>query len=466
MSIKKRIGLAALLVSCLAGCGSRLPEYTAPEAPAVSTLAPVGSACLGLSYDGEKAVTEAVLESYASEDGCCVIEKKESYYEVYLDFTRADHHTVGYTYAKMVKDLGVEEVLEPYLHENILHAFPNLNGDYAPVEKRIRELLENLPEDYREEIEGFAEGISEGRKGIEPDEKLSYEEGLLAHLVGECLRPTNCNASAVWGEKSLSGERMLSRTMDWSLGSSNQMCTAHAVTHFINGEGKNSYTAFSVLGMLDILTAINDKEVFAGPLDAGTGALYTSEGKKCYTFELRYALENMSDARSIGEYMVSESKNFTFSHNIFVSDRDHTFVAEDSVYGDEYYSGKSTLRDADTPLLDGLVWDNPDCLCAVNSFVTEGSEDSITFSSSNYVRFCKYNKWFSEKEKLSFGDLKGIVTNEKPEYDSQAQKIYGDIAYEVIVYDYATGELQAVLTGVDGIVGHPDFIKIESPWKR
>ena len=25
---------------------------------------------------------------------------------MYLDFTRADHHTVGYTYAKMVKDLG------------------------------------------------------------------------------------------------------------------------------------------------------------------------------------------------------------------------------------------------------------------------------------------------------------------------------------------------------------------------
>ena len=102
----------------------------------------------------------------------------------------------------------------------------------------------------------------------------------------------------------------------------------------------------------------------------------------------------------------------------------------------------------------------------MNSFVTEGSEDRITYSASNYVRFYKYNKWFSEKDKLSFGDLKGIVTNEKPQYDSLAQKIYGDISFEVIVYDYATGELQAVLTGEEGIREHPDYIRIVSPWKR
>ncbi|MCR5251540.1 MAG: hypothetical protein K6E50_13135 [Lachnospiraceae bacterium] len=464
--MRKGICIATLLAVCLCGCGSRLPEYNPPEFPTVSTIEAVGSACCGLSYDGEEAKTEEVLERRASEDGCVVIEKKASYYEVYLDFTRADHRTVGRTYAEMFLELGMEPVLEPFLHENIVHAFPNLNGDYTPVEKRLEKLLVNMPADYREEIEGFAEGVSEGRKGIAPDGKMSYEEGLLAHLVGECLRPTNCNASAVWGEKSASGERMLSRTMEWQLGSSNQMCTAHAITHFINGEGKNSYTGFSVLGMLDILTGINDKEVFAGPLDAGTGALYECEGKKCYTFELRYALETMSDARSIGEYMVAESKNFTFSHNIFICDRDHTFVAEDSAYEGEEYSEQSILRDADTPLMDGLTWDNPDCLCAVNSFVTEGSEDRITYSASNYVRFYKYNKWFSEKDKLSFGDLKGIVTNEKPQYDSLAQKIYGDITFEVIVYDYATGELQVALTGEEGILEHPDYIRIVSPWKR
>ena len=80
----------------------------------------------------------------------------------------------------------------------------------------------------------------------------------------------------------------------------------------------------------------------------------------------------MSDARTIAEHMVSESKNFTYSHNILITDEKDSFVAEDCVYKMEEltdedrenksnpFTAKSNLRDKDTPLQDGITWDNPD----------------------------------------------------------------------------------------------------------
>ena len=58
------------------------------------------------------------------------------------------------------------------------------------------------------------------------------------------------------------------------------MCTAQAVIHFVMGEGKNSFTSVAVLGMLDVLTGLNDKGVFAAMLDAGSGYDYVCEGRK------------------------------------------------------------------------------------------------------------------------------------------------------------------------------------------
>ena len=448
----------------LTACSDTIPPYEAPAVSGVSTIEPVGDVLSGQSYAGEEAVAEEVLESFSSEDGKCRIEKKQSYYEVYLDYTDGDFYKTGKAYAETLGKAGVDfgEVLEPYLYENIKMAFPNLNGDYHPVEDRIGELFPGIPEEYRQELEGFAESLSGGKRGMESDGFLSYEEAILMHMVPDCLRGTNCNAFSVWGEKSVGGDRIVSRTLEWSLGSENQMCTAHAVTHFIMGEGKNSYTTFSVLGMLDMLTGLNDKGVFAGILDAGSGDDYICEGKKCYTFDLRLALETMDTARSVGEYMVGESKNFTFSHNVIITDRNDSFVAEDCVNLQDEEASKSTLRDQYTPLTDDIRWDNPDSLCVVNAFVTEGSDDHFTAAANNYVRFCKYNAWAGEKEKLSLADVKDLVTRERTDRSAGFQKLYSENVFHIIVFDHSTGELEVCFTGTEGVKDHPIFVKIEN----
>ena len=461
--MKKNLLLGIFTTVFLTACGQQTPAYVAPAVSGVSTLEPIGTVYSEHSYAGEEAQPEAALETFVSEDGRCMIEKKPSYYEVYLDYTDGDYYAAGKAYAETMLDmeLDISGVIEPYLFENIDHAFPNLDGNYKPVEDRIYELMKNVPADYKKEFDGFAKTISGGINGIANDGILSYEEALLIQMVPDCLRENNCNALTVWGEKSADGGRMFSRTMEWSLGSEKQMCTVHAVTHFKMGEGKNSYTTFGTLAMLDILAGMNEKGVFGAILDSGSYFDYVCEGKKCYTLELRYALEHMDSAREIGEYMVSESKNFTFSHNVLLTDPKESLVAEDCANLQGDVPKQSILRDQYTPLREGVSWDSPDSMGVVNAFVTEGSDDELSVSASNWVRFNKLNTWVSEYDKMSFSDLKDLVTRERPEYESGIQKIYSDIVFHIIVYDYATDELEVTFTGMDGIVDHPKFVRIE-----
>ena len=474
----------------LSGCSEGTASYDGFErkVAAKSSLTSVDSVLDSQSYEGEVAKYEETVMTFSSDDGLCVIEKKPSYYDVTLDYTKGDYYAVGSAYAETIKKIDVEfaGVLEPYLYENVKMAFPNLNEDYTPVLDRINILLTQIPEEYRNEMEGFAKTISDGKTGMEDDGILSYEEALLMNMVPDTLRGTNCNALSVWGEKTASGERIISRTLEWTLGSENQMCSAHAVTHFKMPEGKKSYTSFSVLGMLDMLTGINESGVFVGILDVGSEDNYVCEGKKCYTYELRYALENMDDARSVGEYMVSESKNFTFSHNVFINDKENTFVAEDCAVDLEdeatrqnyiegleldakdeniedilrEYGGYSVLRDVNTPLIDGIKWDNPDSLAVVNSFMTEGNRDYLTGVGNNLIRFSKFNAWVGEKDRLTLADVKSIVTRETMDNNSKFQKIHSDNVFQTIIYDYGTGEMDITFTGTEGVQNHPEFVRV------
>ena len=492
-NIKIKYYTALLMGVCsiaLSGCSNGTASYDGFErkVAAKSSLTSVDSVLDSQSYESEVAKYEETVMTFSSDDGLCVIEKKPSYYDITLDYTKGDYYAVGSAYAETIKKIDVEfaGVLEPYLYENVKMAFPNLNEDYTPVLDRINILLTQIPEEYRNEMEGFAKTISDGKTGMENDGILSYEEALLMNMVPDTLRGTNCNALSVWGEKTASGERIISRTLEWTLGSENQMCSAHAVTHFKMPEGKKSYTSFSVLGMLDMLTGINESGVFVGILDVGSEDNYVCEGKKCYTYELRYALENMDDARSVGEYMVSESKNFTFSHNVFINDKENTFVAEDCAVNLEdeatrqsyiegleldakdeniedilrEYGGYSVLRDVNTPLIDGIKWDNPDSLAVVNSFMTEGNRDYLTGVGNNLIRFSKFNAWVGEKDRLTLADVKSIVTRETMDNNAKFQKIHSDNVFQTIIYDYGTGEMDITFTGTEGVQNHPEFVRV------
>ena len=448
--------LTAILVS---GCSSKAAIVVNENA----VMKPVDSYLTKevREYKDEGTI-ETPVSTLSSEDGLCVIKVMPSYYDVTLDYEKGDRVSVGKAYGSLIREQMPDyiDIMEPYVYENIRMAY---DGNYteAAVEAREKILFDSYRPEYKEEISAFAEGISGGAHGIKEDGILSYEEAVLAQMIPDALRPTCCSALSLWGSKTTTGDRITLRNLEWNLGSDNQMGKIHAVTHMKNGE--RSLTAISVLGLLDIISGINDDGVFAAILDVGSSQheAYVCEGRKCYTMELRFALEEYSTARGLGEFMVSESGNYTWCHNLIITDKNDSFCAEDCVSQVvESGMGKSILRDCNTPVLKGLSWDSPDSLCVVNSFASAGNQDGFSGSYSNIIRFAKYNEWVKAKDKFSPKDVKDLITQETVEQYA-VQNVHGAGSAQLILIDYHTGSVQVAFSGADGVADKPDFIEVD-----
>ncbi|MBO7425625.1 MAG: hypothetical protein J6U23_08085 [Clostridiales bacterium] len=410
----------------------------------------------------DEGMIEEPKATYTSDDGLCVIKVMPSYYDITLDYENGDRASVGKAYGTLIREKIPEYTteMEPYIFENIRCAY---NGEFDPeaVQKRSETLFSSMRPEYQEELAAYAEAISNDVHGIKEDKVLSYEEAILMQMIPDALRPTCCSALSLWGSKTETGDRISLRNLEWNLGSENQMGLINAVTHMKNGS--RSLTAISVLGLLDIISGINDDGVFAAILDVGSvqAAPYIYEGKKCYTMELRFALEEYSTARELGEFMIAESGDFTWCNNIFITDKNDSFCAENCVSQvAETGKGKSVLRDNNTPLLDGLTWDNPDSLCIVNSFASEGNQDGFTGVRSNIVRFAKYNEWVKALDKFSPKDVKDLITQEVVDQYAVSNCHSGGSA-QLILVDYHEGTVQVAFTGSEGVVDKPDFIEVE-----
>ena len=448
--------MAAVLLS---GCGNK----AAVEVNSLEVMKPVDSYLTKEVREyKDEGTKETSVSTLSSEDGLCVIKVMPSYYDVTLDYEKGDRASVGKAYGTLIRERMPDyiDVMEPYIYENIRMAY---GGNYteAAVETREKILFESWRQEYREEISAFAEAISGGVHGIAEDGKLSYEEAVLAQMIPDALRPTCCSALSLWGSKTSTGDRITLRNLEWNLGSDNQMGKIHAVTHMKNGD--RSLTAISALGLLDIISGINDNGVFAAILDVGPvqDEAYVCEGKKCYTMDLRFALEECSTARDLGEFMVRESGNYTWCHNLIITDSNDSFCAEDCVSQVvESGYGKSVLRDCNTPILKGLSWDSRDSLCVVNSFASEGNQDGFSGSNSNIIRFAKYNEWVKAKDKFSPKDVKELITQETVD-QYVVQNAHSAGSAQLILIDYHTGSVQVAFSGPDGVADKPDFIEVD-----
>lgn len=458
------LGLSVASLIFVSGCGSnqmtydnfQMPEYQA------STLVPVDSYNTDevKVYDNE-GIKREELAVYNSEDGLCKIIIYPDYYDVTLDYEKADPESVGSAYAEAVLKAfpEFELVMEPYIFENIRLAF---NGGYSVegVESRMNTLYESLTDDQKKEVDGFAKTISGGERGFSENGKISYEEAVICQMIPDALRATACSALSLWGDKTESGKPITLRSLEWSLGSENQMGAVNAVTHM--KKGNKSMTTIGMLGLFDVISAINDDGVFVAILDVGSvkNEPYVCDGKKCYTFDIRNALENYSDATAVGNYMVENSDNYTWCHNLIITDKEHSYCAEDCVKEvSEKGDGFSILRDADTPLMDGLTWDSKDSLCIVNSYASKGNQDCFKGDENNLVRFEKYNMWVKNKDKFSVKDVKDMITSEKAD-QYEVSTVHNTGAVHLIIVDYETGNIQVAFTGKDGLKNKPDFIYV------
>lgn len=458
--------LSFLLSSMLfTGCSSGYQTYADLTIPVdqPSTLVAVDSyETKETKAYANEGITETVLSSYQSADGLCTIQRFSSHYDVTLDYENGTPERVGEAYASTILQAfpEFEQIMEPYIYENIRLAFNGPGYQSEAIEARMNNLFQSIPKDYREEILGFANELAQGETGFVENGKISYEEAIIIQMIPDALRPTSCSALSLWGNKTESGKPITLRCLEWNLGSDNQMGLINTVTHMKKGD--KSMTTFGVLGLLDIISAVNNDGVFVAILDVGSmeNEPFVSEGKKCYTFDIRYALETYDNATAVGTYMVEHSADYTWCHNLIITDENNSYCAEDCVREvAEQGQGYSILRDAKTPLMDGLRWDNADSLCVVNSFASKGNQDSFRGSEVNIVRFQKYNNWVLNCDKFSVKDVKDMITSENANQYS-VTTVHRVGAIQLIIVDYETGTVQAAFTGQEGLKNKPDFVNV------
>ncbi len=447
---------AVMIMLSVTGCG-RQAQVTSEGMIRVGSVNVEATA----AYTDESPVEE-MTEKFTSDGGLCVILKYPSYYDVTLDYEKGTPAEVGASYARTIVRAvpDFEESFEPYLFENIRSAFSGREIRYDSLENRIETLVSSLPDEYREEIESYALTIADGEEGYSENGKLSYIEALTMQLIPDALRPCACSALSVDGSRTVSGSRISLRNLEWNLGSSSQMTHIHAVVHMKKKE--NSITAISVLGLLDMITAVNDDGVMIGILDVGTvnGMPYVYEGKKCYTFEIRYALEKFDNAKDAAQYLNAESGDFTWCHNLLVTDAKDAFCCEDPT-SEAVAEGRAfpVIRTAETELMEGLEWDSPDVLCIVNSFAAAGNQDGFTGMPGDMIRFVKYNKWVSEIDEFSVADMKGIMAREVVD-QYEVTNVHNSGTVQTIIVDYATGDIHVAFTLGDCADDIPEYLLV------
>ena len=454
---------ALLIAASVSGCGRRngYEDLVIPE-QGKSTLQPVEDIYMENDYTGVPPKKEKVLETISSSDGLCRIDRMESYFDVTLDYTSGDNYAVGAAYAEAVRKVfpGYDEMAEGYVFENIKSVFNDLNGDMTPVENRLKPFYENLDSSYKEELDGFADAIKGDTEGIKKDGILSREEAYLMQFVPDVLRGTACSVLSADGKATATGSRISCRILEWQLGSSNQLCQAHAVVHMLNGD--KSFTSVTYLGYMSILTAVNDDGVMLGELDVGSKNMvkYSCEDKKSYTYDMRYALENFTTAEEAVGYLADNSKKYPYCVNVFATDENDSFVAELCVTEED---GETVIRDSSTELNKGLVWDDPLYICAVNSFAAKGNSDLINGYDFNIIRWNRYNELFCGQHDMTIDRFKELMTCEKT--DNELARIRSGELVHMVIADYSDYSLQAVLTGTEGVTDTPEFIDLGS-WKN
>ncbi|MBP5554398.1 MAG: hypothetical protein J6X94_05950 [Lachnospiraceae bacterium] len=439
------------------GCGSDSSQITS------AGMVKVGS----LNVETDPGYTDisprqSVIESVVSEDGLCRIDKYDSYYDVTLEYDKGTPYEVGAAYAQTILKAvpDYEVIFEPYLYENIRGLFNGRDINYDALEQRILTLEASIRDEYRQEIEGFASAISGGVEGYAEDGELSYIEAITMQMIPDALRPTACSALTVGGSITETGSRISLRNLEWFLGSASQMTQIHAVEHLVKGE--KSITAISVLGLLDMITAVNDNGVMIGILDVGTvnEMPFVYEGKKCYTYEIRYALENFDNAKEAAEFLNAECEDFTWCHNLLVTDEEDAFCCENPTR-EAIDAGRAVavIRTCDSELMEGLTWDTPDALCIVNTYATAGNQDGFTGYIGEINRFVKYNNWVKEIGIFSLADMKGIMAREIVD-QYEVPNVHNSGTVHTVIVDYATGDIHVAFTSGKCADDIPEYILV------
>ncbi|AEY68005.1 C45 family peptidase [Clostridium sp. BNL1100] len=375
------------------------------------------------------------------------ITDKGSHYEVILNFKgEKSHEKIGKEYgSQILKSVPQYEALvDSYLAE-----ITSNDEVYSLMLQRVNDIIPQVDKDYVDEIKGIASNFTGKNDNVRGDGKLSTEEIFLMNLCPDVVRPSQCCAAGVYGDKSENKDNISMRILDWHAGSENQLARIQSVVTYKNS--KKSICTIGYLGYMGCISAFNDNKVFGAILDSHTGEPYTSQEKRSYPFDLRHALENYTTLNGVAAYLKSPVRNYTYGHLIFLSDAEVTRVLENNISGKE--NSLREVRAEKSGLNDGISWDIKNAIGCVNSFILKGNLDNHSDNPSNTNRFYGMKKVLKEQgEKVTFDNMKAVASyyqGEEPGPQIEGD-LYNTSTQQIMVFEPAKNRYEVFFRPVSG----------------
>lgn len=393
------------------------------------------------------------------------ITNEGNYYNVVLDYTSGlSRKQIGEAYAKGILQLvpEYEALMDSYIAENLIQS------EYKYAFYRMEDIKTQINPEYAEEIEGMATVFSGGDSDVRSDNKLSKNEVFLFNLFTDTIRGTQCCYVSVYGSRSETKKTITGRNLDWYGGRKNQLPRIQAVINYIYPEKKVCSVGY--MGFMGVLTGFNDDKVFAGILDSGSNAAYTSEGRRSYVLDLRYALENTDTMEEAAEYMRDPSKLYAFNHLIGFSDPDNSIILENNFSGNgtDGKRVKRAIRDSDSKLNKNITWEISDAVAAVNCFMLYGNNDNYTPNKYNTKRWKNIkNMLQSDGATVSADKMRQAISyykGSKPGVFSESGDVYNKMTIQMVLFQPDSLSLEVYFRPKNNRVNptKPIFEKIEA----
>jgi hypothetical protein len=306
----------------------------------------------------------------SAQPGATVIDRG-THYEAVLDYEAGgSRRDVARQYGAAIlrANPDYEKLIDSYIADNTGHWLI-----YKIVLGRANKIRPFVPVEYREEIEGIASSFSGGEKNVMGDGKLSVDELYTFNLLGDIGRMNQCSAVAVFGDSSADGHTLVGRNFDFPDGKDHQLARIACVTTV--KDGSRSMVMMSCLGFQAAITAFNKYGVFASVLDSPTGAKYTASKRRSYTMDMRKALEGSWTLHQVADQLKDPQKQYAYNHLVFLADRAGAAVLENNISG-RVSTRSRELRLCTSALRQGVVWDVPSSIAAVNCFQLSGNDDN------------------------------------------------------------------------------------------
>ncbi|RCX14285.1 hypothetical protein DFR58_1158 [Anaerobacterium chartisolvens] len=415
-----------------------------------------------------KEIAVVTGESSYQEKGVSITDKG-NYFDVVLDYTAGlTRRQMGEAFGRAILKAvpNYEALIDSYIAENLS------TYEYPYSLLRAEDVMPQMNEDYKEEIEGLADAFSGGKENVRGDNKISRDEIYLFNLFTDVVRGTQCCYLAVSGDRSSTGSTIAGRNLDWFGGQDNQLPIIQSIITMRYTDKKLCSVGY--LGYIGILTGFNDDKVFAAIVDSQSGTPYSSLGIRSYALDLRFALESTNTMEDACEFMRDPSKLYGVNHIIGFSDPVKSVILENNFTGDglDLKRVKRSVRTSESALNKGISWGIDNAVGTVNSFLLYGNHDNHKPNKYNTKRWQNMKRELLEKgEDVTAEELKDVISYKKgksPGTFSDSGDLYNKMTVQMVVFEPESLSLE-VFFRPRNIIDNPEvpvFEKIPVFWQE